>query len=168
MARRQSEWGRSIRARAGAPNRPQAKAQASHWHRHRHPHRHRHRHRLRWLGHGRLPVRDGQPRGVPGCRCVKDPNPKPRRHSDRPLPFGAWPSSPTDDMREAPSRVVLQELARSGARLQAYDPVATAEARRVLGTCRIFSSLTARQLRCTVPRPWRSLPSGRSCVLRCE
>ncbi|MBI5270555.1 MAG: UDP-glucose/GDP-mannose dehydrogenase family protein [Burkholderiales bacterium] len=38
----------------------------------------------------------------------------------------------TDDMREAPSRVVVAELVRRGARVQAYDPVAAAEARRVL------------------------------------
>ena len=38
----------------------------------------------------------------------------------------------TDDMREAPSRVILAELSRRGARLQAYDPVAMEEARRVL------------------------------------
>ena len=39
----------------------------------------------------------------------------------------------TDDMREAPSQVVVRELARRGARVRAYDPVAAAEARRVLG-----------------------------------
>jgi UDPglucose 6-dehydrogenase len=39
----------------------------------------------------------------------------------------------TDDMREAPSQVVVRELARRGARIRAYDPVATAQARRVLG-----------------------------------
>ena len=39
----------------------------------------------------------------------------------------------TDDMREAPSQIVVRELARRGARVRAYDPVATAEARRVLG-----------------------------------
>jgi UDPglucose 6-dehydrogenase len=39
----------------------------------------------------------------------------------------------TDDMRDAPSRVIAAELARRGARLQAYDPVAMDEARRVLG-----------------------------------
>lgn len=38
----------------------------------------------------------------------------------------------TDDMREAPSRVVIAELRRRGARVQAYDPVATAEADRVM------------------------------------
>ena len=39
----------------------------------------------------------------------------------------------TDDMREAPSQIVVRELARRGARVRAYDPVAAAEARRVLG-----------------------------------
>ena len=39
----------------------------------------------------------------------------------------------TDDMREAPSRVIVEELIRRGARIQAYDPVASEEARRVLG-----------------------------------
>ncbi|HEX6364120.1 MAG TPA: UDP-glucose/GDP-mannose dehydrogenase family protein [Albitalea sp.] len=38
----------------------------------------------------------------------------------------------TDDMREAPSRVVLAELARRGASIAAYDPVAMPEGRRVL------------------------------------
>jgi UDPglucose 6-dehydrogenase len=38
----------------------------------------------------------------------------------------------TDDMREAPSRVIVAELIRRGATIQAYDPVAAAEARRVL------------------------------------
>ena len=38
----------------------------------------------------------------------------------------------TDDMREAPSRVIVAELARRGAALQAYDPVAMPEAARVL------------------------------------
>jgi UDPglucose 6-dehydrogenase len=37
----------------------------------------------------------------------------------------------TDDMREATSQVVLPELARRGASVVAYDPVATAQARRV-------------------------------------
>ncbi|RZL61341.1 MAG: UDP-glucose/GDP-mannose dehydrogenase family protein [Variovorax sp.] len=38
----------------------------------------------------------------------------------------------TDDMREAPSRVVLLELVRAGARIVAHDPIAVDEARRVL------------------------------------
>jgi UDPglucose 6-dehydrogenase len=39
----------------------------------------------------------------------------------------------TDDMRDAPSRVIVAELARRGATLRAYDPVAMEEARRVMG-----------------------------------
>jgi UDPglucose 6-dehydrogenase len=39
----------------------------------------------------------------------------------------------TDDMREAPSRAVIAALARRGARIVAYDPIAMDEARRVLG-----------------------------------
>jgi UDPglucose 6-dehydrogenase len=38
----------------------------------------------------------------------------------------------TDDMREAPSRVIIAELVRRGAVVQAYDPVAAAEAKRVM------------------------------------
>ena len=34
----------------------------------------------------------------------------------------------TDDMREAPSRIIIQELVKRGARVQAYDPVAMKEA----------------------------------------
>lgn len=39
----------------------------------------------------------------------------------------------TDDMREAPSRVVVEALIRRGATLTAYDPVAMNEARRIFG-----------------------------------
>ena len=39
----------------------------------------------------------------------------------------------TDDMREAPSVVIVQELLRRGATVAAYDPVARDEAARVLG-----------------------------------
>ncbi len=38
----------------------------------------------------------------------------------------------TNDMRDAPSRVVISALLRAGARIQAHDPVARDEARRVL------------------------------------
>ena len=51
------------------------------------------------------------------------------------LCFALWGLSfkpDTDDMREAPSRVIVEELSRRGARIQAYDPVALAEAARVL------------------------------------
>src|SRR6267142_2603029 len=37
----------------------------------------------------------------------------------------------TDDMREAPSRALIDLLLKAGARVQAYDPVAAAEARRI-------------------------------------
>jgi UDPglucose 6-dehydrogenase len=37
----------------------------------------------------------------------------------------------TDDMREAPSRVVIDALLAAGARVRAYDPVASGEARRL-------------------------------------
>jgi UDPglucose 6-dehydrogenase len=39
----------------------------------------------------------------------------------------------TDDMRDAPSRVILAELFRRGATVAAYDPVAMDEARRIFG-----------------------------------
>ncbi|MFM9915233.1 MAG: UDP-glucose dehydrogenase family protein [Rhizobacter sp.] len=38
----------------------------------------------------------------------------------------------TDDMRDAPSRIVIAELVKRGARIKAYDPVAIPEAKRVL------------------------------------
>jgi UDPglucose 6-dehydrogenase len=37
----------------------------------------------------------------------------------------------TDDMREAPSRTLIELLLQAGARVQAYDPVAAEEARRL-------------------------------------
>jgi UDPglucose 6-dehydrogenase len=39
----------------------------------------------------------------------------------------------TDDMREAPSRTLLEALWSAGVRVRAYDPEATAEARRLYG-----------------------------------
>jgi UDPglucose 6-dehydrogenase len=39
----------------------------------------------------------------------------------------------TDDMREAPSRVLLEALWAAGARVRAYDPVAMPETRRIYG-----------------------------------
>ena len=39
----------------------------------------------------------------------------------------------TDDMREAPSRVLMEALWDAGCRVQAYDPVAAREARRLYG-----------------------------------
>jgi UDPglucose 6-dehydrogenase len=48
--------------------------------------------------------------------------------------FAAWGLAfkpNTDDMREAPSQIVLPELVRRGASVVAYDPVATEQAKRV-------------------------------------
>ena len=39
----------------------------------------------------------------------------------------------TDDMREAPSVVIIEHLLRAGCEVCAYDPVASEEARRILG-----------------------------------
>ena len=39
----------------------------------------------------------------------------------------------TDDMREAPSLVMIQQLKKAGAKVRAYDPVAIDEAKRILG-----------------------------------
>lgn len=39
----------------------------------------------------------------------------------------------TDDMREAPSLIVIEDLLKSGATIIAYDPVAMHEARKILG-----------------------------------
>lgn len=39
----------------------------------------------------------------------------------------------TDDMREAPSVVIINALLEAGAKVKAYDPVATEEAKRIIG-----------------------------------
>ncbi len=39
----------------------------------------------------------------------------------------------TNDMREAPSLVIIKKLLDAGAKVKAYDPVALEEARRILG-----------------------------------
>ncbi len=51
--------------------------------------------------------------------------------------FGVWGLSfkpHTDDMREAPSIKIIEELLEAGAMIRGYDPVAMDEARRILGT----------------------------------
>jgi UDPglucose 6-dehydrogenase len=45
----------------------------------------------------------------------------------------------TDDMREAPSRVLIEALWAAGASVRAYDPVAMPEARRIYGERADFS-----------------------------
>ena len=39
----------------------------------------------------------------------------------------------TDDMREAPSRVLLEQLWKAGAKVRAFDPAAMKETRRIFG-----------------------------------
>ena len=53
---------------------------------------------------------------------------------DRTFAFWGLAFKPnTDDMREAPSLVTIRALLERGARVVAHDPVATREARRILG-----------------------------------
>lgn len=50
--------------------------------------------------------------------------------------FAVWGLSfkpKTDDMREAPSLVIIQKLLEQGAKVRAYDPVAMGEAKHTLG-----------------------------------
>jgi UDPglucose 6-dehydrogenase len=50
--------------------------------------------------------------------------------------FGVWGLSfkpMTDDMREAPSVKIINELTSRGAKIQAYDPAATSAAKRIFG-----------------------------------
>lgn len=45
----------------------------------------------------------------------------------------------TDDMREAPSLVIIRKLLAAGAKVKAYDPVAMKEAKTILGDTIIYS-----------------------------
>jgi UDPglucose 6-dehydrogenase len=52
------------------------------------------------------------------------------------LTFAVWGLAfkpNTDDMREAPSRVIIEALLQAGAKVRAYDPVALEEAQRIFG-----------------------------------
>jgi UDPglucose 6-dehydrogenase len=49
----------------------------------------------------------------------------------------------TDDLREAPSRVLIEALWAAGAAVRAYDPVAMNEARRIYGTRPDFALCTS-------------------------
>src|SRR3954466_4591389 len=56
--------------------------------------------------------------------------------------FGIWGLSfkpNTDDMREAPSLVLIESLLEAGAKVQAYDPVAMNEARHMLSEQVVFT-----------------------------
>ncbi len=56
--------------------------------------------------------------------------------------FGMWGLSfkpQTDDMREAPSLVIIKKLLAAGAKVIAYDPVAMEESKRILGDSITFA-----------------------------
>ncbi|WP_434778881.1 UDP-glucose dehydrogenase family protein [Neisseria sp. Ec49-e6-T10] len=48
----------------------------------------------------------------------------------------------TDDMREAPSQTIINELTQKGATVCAFDPVATTEAKRIMGQNQALSFAT--------------------------
>ncbi|MGZ4098033.1 MAG: UDP-glucose dehydrogenase family protein [Bacteroidia bacterium] len=57
--------------------------------------------------------------------------------------FALWGLSfkpKTDDMREAPSLVIIEKLLKAGAKVVAYDPVARHEAQRILGDTISFAA----------------------------
>lgn len=58
------------------------------------------------------------------------------------MTFGIWGLSfkpKTDDMREAPSVVIINQLLEAGAKVQAFDPVAMEEAHRDLGETIVYA-----------------------------
>ena len=71
----------------------------------------------------------------------------------------------TDDMRAAPSRVIVAELVRRGARVQANDPVAMAEARRCLAL-----DLSAEQMKAITfhENPMHALQGADALVIATE
>jgi UDPglucose 6-dehydrogenase len=57
--------------------------------------------------------------------------------------FGIWGLSfkpNTDDMREAPSLVIINALLEAGAQVQAYDPVAMEEAKHMIGHAVMYAN----------------------------
>jgi len=62
--------------------------------------------------------------------------------------FALWGLSfkpKTDDMREAPSRVLMELLWNAGANIQAYDPEAMEETQRIYGDCEQLSLLGTKE-----------------------
>lgn len=73
----------------------------------------------------------------------------------------------TDDMREAPSRVIIQELVKAGAQIVAFDPIATEEAMRALaidfaGTPELLARIK------TVDNPMDALSDADALVIATE
>ena len=72
----------------------------------------------------------------------------------------------TDDMREAPSRTLMDALWAAGATVRAYDPVAMPEARRAYGERADPCLPTAPNRRSPAPTRSPSSPNGRSSAVR--
>ena len=69
----------------------------------------------------------------------------------------------TDDLREAPARVLIEALWAAGAKVRAYDPVAMPEARRIYGDAARFRAHGERGARrSTAPMRSPSAPNGRN------
>jgi UDPglucose 6-dehydrogenase len=73
----------------------------------------------------------------------------------------------TDDMREAPSRVVISELLRAGASVSAFDPIAVSEAQR--GFAQDFAGIAGWQSRLTIaPSPLEALNDANALLILTE
>ncbi|MCY1487468.1 UDP-glucose 6-dehydrogenase [compost metagenome] len=73
----------------------------------------------------------------------------------------------TDDMRAAPSRVVIKELLARGAKVQAFDPVALEEAKRAIHTDLASEGSAAAQIR-FVPDQTAALQGANALVVVTE
>jgi hypothetical protein len=73
----------------------------------------------------------------------------------------------TDDMRDAPSRVLIQALLRAGASIHAHDPVATAEARRVVALDLMDAPHCLERIR-YADKPLEALPGADALVIMTE
>jgi UDPglucose 6-dehydrogenase len=73
----------------------------------------------------------------------------------------------TDDMRDAPSRVIVRELLRAGARIVAHDPVAGKEALRALALDMADAPALLKNFT-LVNRPMEALPGADALIIATE
>ena len=66
----------------------------------------------------------------------------------------------TDDMRDAPSRELMEALWRHGAQVRAYDPEAMQETQRLYGHDERLSLMGTPRRPWEAPMRWSSAPSG--------
>ncbi|MDF5939307.1 UDP-glucose/GDP-mannose dehydrogenase family protein [Pseudomonas aeruginosa] len=83
---------------------------------------------------------------------------RPARQDLRPLGPGLQPN--TDDMRDAPSRELMEALWRHGAQVRAYDPEAMQETQRLYGHDERLSLMGTPRRPWEAPMRWSSAPSG--------